>query len=415
VSLNQGESKDFNIVNRVPSDQQQGKDDKYNIIVVSQNAQIHQALGKTLQHFSLNGKGIHIFNASGLQEAQVVAGKHPDIILVVIDDNVQMNGSYAIFVDFIRKTLGNKNCCITFKENLINTNTCDKKEVLAKDESYSGFFYARERLIDITRMVMMTTEMESKISNRNLIDSKLDAGFQENYEESSQFTKEKLYTVMAHDLKEPVGNIKVMLDFLTNEPELLDKQTSKDLLHRVRESANNIHELLEDFLFWGRIFKQDIYFNPGKADIGQITRENVLLLKSTAAEKKIGLKSEVPEQTFAFADEYMINTVIRNLVYNAIKFTEKKGNVTITAELKNDVVKIHVKDNGIGIPKDNLRKLFKADVYLSTAGTEKESGAGLGLVLCKDFIERNGGSLSIESEEGKGSTIIFTLPVWSFA
>ena len=221
--------------------------------------------------------------------------------------------------------------------------------------------------------------------------------------------------MMAHDLREPLGNIKVMLDFLTNEPELLDKETSKDLLHRVKESANNIHDLLEDYLFWSRMFRQEIYFNPGKVDVGRIARENILLLKSTAAAKKITIRSTIPEQTFVFADEYMITTVIRNLVYNAIKFTPREGEIAVSGEAGEDVVEIRVSDNGVGIPRENLEKLFRTDIHLSTSGTDKETGSGLGLILCKDFIEKNGGDISIESTENRGSTFIFTLPVWSFA
>ena len=415
MSQNQGKAKGLNIPGVIPMVQPNGKANSYNILVVSRAVKIHQALEKTLHHFSLNGKGINVINVPCLQKAQIAAENNPDIILVMIDNNVQVNGSYAVFVDYVRKTLGNKNCCITFKENLMGSSSCEKIEDQATDEEYEKFLYARERLIDVTRMVMMATEMESKINNNNIVDSKLDNGFKESYEETSDFTKEKLYTVMAHDLKEPVGNIKVMLDFLTNEPDLLDKQTSKDLLKRVRESANNVHELLEDFLFWSRMFKQDIYFNPSKIDVEHVARENIVLLKSTATAKNIELRSTVPEQTFAYADEYMITTVIRNLVYNAIKFTGSKGKINISAKMKEGEVEIKVKDNGIGIPEKSIQKLFKADAYISTDGTQKESGSGLGLALCKDFIEKNGGHISIESEKDKGTTFIFTLPSWSLA
>lgn len=415
MSPNQGESRDFNNSNQVPLGNQKKQGNKYSIIAVSRSIQIHQALEKTLQHFSMNGKGIHIFTAFDLKDAQVLAEENPDIILVIIDNDVQVNGSYSIFVEYVRQTLGNRNCCITFKENLINSNYCEADMAQMKDEGYARFYNARNRLIDIARMVMMTTEMENKISTGSDPDSRYDVGYRENTDEPSVFTKDKLYTVMAHELKEPVGNIKVMLEFLTNEPELLDKETSKDLLHRVRESANNIHELLEDFLFWSRMFKQEVYFNPGKVDIGQLARENLVLLKSTASAKKIQIRSTIPEQTYVFADEYMVTTVIRNLVYNAIKFTGEKGKIMISAHVRENAVEVRVRDTGIGIPGENLEKLFKADEFLSTAGTEKESGSGLGLVLCKDFIEKNGGTLSVESEEKHGSTFIFTLPVWSYA
>lgn len=415
MSQNQGESIDYNISNQLPFGKQGKKGNKYGIIAISRNVQIHQALGKTLEHFSMNGQGIHVFNASNLKEAQILAEQNPDVILVIIDNDIQVNGSYSVFVDYMRKTLGNKQCCVTFKDALINSTTCEADKELLKDENYSKFFNARERLIDVTRMVMITTEMESKITRNSNADSSLETGYTDTIEEPESFTKDKLNTVMAHELKEPVGNIKVMLDFLTNEPELLDKETSKDLLHRVRESANNIHEMLEDFLFWSRMFKQETHFNPGKVDIGRLARENVVLLKSTALEKKVQILSTVPEQIHVLADEYMITTVLRNLLYNAIKFTSEKGEITVSAIIRANEVEIRVKDTGIGIPEENLEKLFKSDEHLVTSGTEKETGSGLGLVLCKDFIERNGGTLGVESEENYGTTFIFTLPVWSYA
>lgn len=415
VSPNQGKSLDYNITNYLFSQHQKVEDDKYNIIVISRNIQIHQALENTLQSFSLNGKGINFFSAESLQDAQIIAEKHPDIILVIIDNNLQVNGSYNVFVDYIRKSLGNKICCIAFKENLSTVNSCTDDSEIRKDTRFSKFFYARERLVDITRMVMMTTEMESKINNPYHTDNRLDDGNIDYQDNSPQLTKDKLYNVMAKDLKEPLGNIKVMLDFLTNEPDLLDQQTSKDLLKRVKESAHSVHEMLEDYLFWSRMFKQEIYFNPGKADIGQICRENLVLLKTTAASKNIKLFSDVPEKTFALADEYMITTVVRNLLYNAIKFTQYDGTISISGEIKNEMIEIQVMDNGMGISRENLEKLFEADTKISTEGTEKESGSGLGLVLCKEFVERNGGHISVKSEPDVGSIIIFTLPVWSFA
>ena len=410
VSSSQGEFKNFNIAENFNADLK----DKHKIIIVSKNEQVHKALYSTLQHFSLCGKHIHIFSATSLQEAQVIAEQNKEIILIVIDNNVQVNGSYTVFVDYIHNKLGNKKCCITFKEDLINASYCEEAQN-AEENSSDSFHFARERLVDLTRMVMMTTEMESKINNRQNVDSKLDTSYKNKQKDASKFTKDKLYTVLAHDLKEPVGSIKVMLDFLTNEPDLLDQESSKDLLQRVRESATNIHDMLEDFLFWSRMFKQEVYFNPGQVDIGQVVRENITLLKSTAAAKEISLSMNVPENTYAFADTYMITTVIRNLLYNAIKFTGTGGDITITSLVEDGFVEINIEDHGIGIPEEDLVKLFKADVYFSNAGTQEETGAGLGLVLCKDFIERNGGKIGVRSKENTGTTFSFTLPAWSFA
>ena len=416
MSTNQGEFKGTHGSEHFQDAPWEHKGGFYNIIVNSRNILVHQALERTIQHFSINGSGIRIFCADDLIEARKIAENNADIILAVIDNDVQVNGSYAAFLDYLKHTLHNRNCCVAFKEIGMQNYSCEKDVRFIGNENYEKFFNARERLIDITRMVMMTTEMENKIAAPEEPSAQENTFTSDEIGESDTWlTKEKLNTVMAHDLREPLGNIKVMLDFLTNEPELLDQETSKDLLNRVRESANSIHELLEDYLFWSRMFKQEIYFNPGKLDMGQVVRENLLLLKSTAGAKNISLVTEVPEGTHVFADEYMITTVVRNLLYNAIKFTPAGGSVTVTGKTADSGVVVEVRDNGVGNPREDMEKLVRTDVYLTTNGTAEESGSGLGLVLCKDFIEKNGGTIRLKSEERKGSTFIFTLPAWSFA
>lgn len=411
MSTDQGDINGYNIGNNFHAEANKGTVLKHNIIIVSRNEKIHAALSETLQNFSLNGKGIDIFKAHDLQEAKSITTQYPEIILVIIDDNIQVNGSYKVFVDYVRNTLNNKNCCITFKEDLINSSNCselaDQHNI---DPEYDKFYYARERLIDVTRTVMLTTEMESKIELQQPIKINGNLNTDLNEVNSGQLAKDKLYTVLAHDLKGPVGNIKVMLDFLTNEPELLDQQTSKDLLARVKESANSIHELLEDFMFWSRMLKRDIYYNPTKIDAQQLVQESILLLRSTAASKQISISSELPTNTRIFADEYMITTALRNLIYNSIKFTEEGGTILITGKLTDHFLEISVSDTGIGIPESNLDKIFSPDVYFSTKGTAKETGTGLGLILCKDFIEKNGGKISVESIKNIGSTFTITIP-----
>lgn len=411
MSINQGEIHSYITSNNFYSGAETKATSNHNIIIVSQNERIHAALIETLQNFYLNGKGIDIYAARDLSEAKSIANQNPDVVLVVIDDNIQVNGSYKIFVDFVRKELNNENCCITFKEDLINSSNCSELTKQKRlDPAYQKFHYARERLIDITRMVMLTTDMENKITLQEPIKEKVHFEPETVVEDSGQIAKDKLYTVLAHDLKGPVGNIKVMLDFLTNEPELLDKKTSKDLLSRVKESANSIHELLEDFLFWSRMLKRDIYYNPTKIDVEQLIQESITLLRSTASSKHISISAQLPVNTWVYADEYMITTALRNLIYNAIKFTEEGGTILVTGKLTEHFLSIDVSDTGIGIPESNLDKIFRPDVYFSTTGTAKETGTGLGLILCKDFIEKNGGEISVESHKDIGSTFTITIP-----
>ena len=414
MSSNQGEFSNYNIADFFQREETLiPAKENYSIIVVSHNEKLHESLFNTLRHFSLNGKGINIFKTKALGEARLIAEEFPGVVMVIIDDNIIVNGSYDGFVSFIKDELMNNNCLITFKSNLINL-TVKKADEEIKGCSPEGFFYARERLIDITRMILLTNDMENRISENGMmeqIDERIESI--DLPEKSNTITREMLYTVLAHDLKAPIGNMKVILDFLTNEPDLLENTSSKELLYRVKESANTIHEMLEEYLFWGRMIKQDIYFHPRRIDLDQLIRENMMLLKTTAAEKEIYLQTNVVPNSEIFVDEYMMTTVIRNLLYNAIKFTRSGGIIKVLVNDDKKHYEVTIIDNGIGISKKNLGHLFRSDVYLSTKGTAKEKGAGLGLILCKDFIEKNGGTICVKSLEGKGSEFCFTVPKWA--
>ncbi|MCB2220408.1 MAG: HAMP domain-containing histidine kinase [Bacteroidetes bacterium] len=412
MSYNQGALRGYNISEGIQSEfSDDFHPEVYHIIIVSQNEHIHATLSRTLEHFSLNSRSINVLHAGNLHEARVLVEKNKETILVVIDNNVQVNGSYSVFVDYVQNQLKNNMCHITFKENLIRPGQKNSIPIDGFDKKeLNEFLNARDRLIEITRMIMMTTEMENKIEEKDLENESFDNP--ENKPADYRITRDRLYSILAHDLKGPVGNIKVMLEFLTNEPELLDQDSSKDLLFRVRESAESVHELLEDFLFWSRMIKQDVYFNPSKVDLDLVIRENILLLKSVAAAKDIALSYEIDEEAFTYADEYMLHTIIRNLLYNAIKFTECGGHIEISTKEFEHFHEVVVRDNGVGIPSEGIEKIFRSDVVYSTNGTSMEGGTGLGLILCRDFVEKNGGEIWVESEENKGSTFRFTLPKW---
>jgi signal transduction histidine kinase len=394
-------------------EKQGAPDGFYHLLVVTGNLSISQALGTTLEHFLLNGRKINVIQVSSFEDARDVVEQNSDTILVLVDDLVHLNGAYTSFFEYVRGKLRNHKCIITLKEDLIRAKNPVQNSIQHEDYSRE-FIVARERLIEITRMILMTLEMEKKIgySPDEEILENIETEFRrlENHKETG-ITKEQLYSIMAHDLKGPVGSIKVILDFLTNEPDLLDQETSKDLLIRVRESANNVHELLEDFLFWTRMIKENGYFNPGKTDLERAIRENTVLVRSLAAAKEIVMVVDMPRSAWVLADEYMLNTVLRNLLYNAIKFTGSGGQVKITVSIYDQDYKVTITDNGVGIPPERLKKIVHNLETFSTAGTAQELGTGLGLVLCRDFIEKNGGSFFAESTVGVGSSFGFTLPV----
>jgi signal transduction histidine kinase len=416
VKLNPEDKREDGVSKNLPASKKlKSIDEGYRVLIVSANEKIHEVVFDSLKYFSLSGKQINILRAFSMQEARKVAEYNQDVVLVVIDNNVQLNGSYQAFISYLREELNNHVCQIAFKNHKMGLEDPSvEKEYIT--EGQSELESARERLLEMIRMMMMTVELEITTEGNRLLDQISEntlARIQSNYKPSESITREKLYTILAHDIKEPIGNIKVILDFLTNEPDLLDMKTSQDLLNSVKESASSIHELLDNFLFWTRMHKHEIYFNPVRINLAHLVRENITLLKGVAANKNIIIGADVNETFTVIADEYMMTTVLRNLIYNAVKFTSRGGGILVMARETDGYVELAVQDTGIGLRKAELENLFVPEVYYKSNGTSKESGTGLGLILCKDFIEKNSGKINVESDEGFGSTFTFTLPKWN--
>jgi PAS domain S-box-containing protein len=223
-------------------------------------------------------------------------------------------------------------------------------------------------------------------------------------------TKDKFFSIIAHDLRNPFHAIIGFSELLTKEYNTMDDQQRKGLLELINVSSEGAFNLLENLLQWARTQTDKIKYNPENMDINEIIASTISLLSITAEKKHIRLRNLIAKKTVVYADKNMINTVIRNLISNAVKFTSNDGDVSISAVDKEKMVEIRVTDTGVGMNQENLGKLFRIDMYHSTTGTSGETGTGLGLVICKEFIEKHGGKIIVESEERKGSTFSFTLP-----
>ncbi|MCP5497770.1 MAG: HAMP domain-containing histidine kinase, partial [Leptospiraceae bacterium] len=220
----------------------------------------------------------------------------------------------------------------------------------------------------------------------------------------------KFFSIIAHDLKNPFSNLLNLSEILMYSI----KEAKYDGLDRIAklfyESSNQGYKLLENLLEWSRTQTGSIEYNPKRVDLCEIVARCIVLLKNLSDNKKISLDFNIKEETFVYCDEYMVTTTIRNLISNAIKFTKENGNINVYMEEQDDQITMIVSDTGIGIKKDNIKKLFQIDAGYSTKGTASETGTGLGLILCKEFVEKHGGKIWVESEEGKGSLFKFTLP-----
>lgn len=225
-------------------------------------------------------------------------------------------------------------------------------------------------------------------------------------------TKDKLFSIIAHDLRSPFNNILGFTELLLENINVINISDTKKYLNIIYSSAGSTLNLLDNLLNWAKSQTGKIRFHPKKIIFSDIITDVLNLEKSIAKAKHITLKQYIPKNIEVFADENMLKIIVRNLISNAIKFTNKGGEISISATIKNDYAEIIIADNGIGISKEKCQHFFVTSSIKSTKGTENEKGSGLGLILCKEFIKKNGGEIWVESEEGKGSDFKFTLPVY---
>lgn len=232
--------------------------------------------------------------------------------------------------------------------------------------------------------------------------------------EESNASKDKLFSIISHDLKNPIGSLKEMISVLADKYDTISEEERREILQELKFSSDNVLELLLGLLTWSRSQQGKIEYDPYVQDIYQLVFQNIAITSSSAKSKNINIVNSVAENTAAFFDTNMINTVLRNLLTNAIKFTNSNGKIEIKAEpyYENpNFVMISVADNGTGIPQEKLEKLFKIKHSFTTIGTSGEKGTGLGLLIVWDFIEKNNGKIWVESQVGQGTTFYFTLPI----
>ncbi|MCX6285686.1 MAG: PAS domain-containing sensor histidine kinase [Bacteroidetes bacterium] len=228
--------------------------------------------------------------------------------------------------------------------------------------------------------------------------------------QQSNATKDKFFSIIAHDLKGPFNSILGLTNLLINDYETFEEKEIEHTLNTIRKSSEKAFELLENLLVWANSQTGQIIFNPQEFNLTNTMDENIALLEVQAARKKIRIVANCPPECIAFGDKQMIQTVLRNLMSNAIKFTHPGGEVGIALILHNNHHEISVKDTGVGIAPKEIQKLFKIESKYSTSGTSNEKGTGLGLILCKEFVEKHGGRIWVDSDVGLGSKFSFTIP-----
>ncbi|MBI3125020.1 MAG: HAMP domain-containing histidine kinase [Ignavibacteriales bacterium] len=223
-------------------------------------------------------------------------------------------------------------------------------------------------------------------------------------------SKDKFFSIIAHDLRSPFQGLLSISKYLVEEYETLDKADFKELVFSLNEALHTQYKFLDDLLNWSRIQSGRMIMEPANLNLTGELQKVLRLFESNIKNKKINLAININPKQKIFADDDMLSLLLRNLISNAIKFTHSGGTVEITAFEEDDMVLVVVADSGVGIKQENIPKLFRIDIQFTTHGTNKESGNGLGLVLCKEIVEKHEGKIWVESELNKGSKFIFTLP-----
>ena len=223
-------------------------------------------------------------------------------------------------------------------------------------------------------------------------------------------TKDKFFSIVAHDLKNPFNSFLVLTKLLHDDYDTFTKEEQKQFISQIISSAENTYSLLQNLLDWASAQSGKTNVIRENINLQKLSQETIASMETVARNKDIHIISNVTDSSFVYADKNMVSTVLLNLVSNAVKFTPHNGRVEINSSRKNGFIEMEVKDTGVGIAAENISKLFKPGEKYQTTGTNKEKGTGLGLILCKEFVEKNGGKIEVESELGKGSTFTVVLP-----
>lgn len=252
-----------------------------------------------------------------------------------------------------------------------------------------------------------------RVSHRKITERKLaDEIILQKNEELAELNaaKDKFFSIIAHDLRNPLGNFRNITKLLAESYHEFSEKNRLEFLGVMKDSANNIFSLLENLLEWSRSQRGMIQFNPVELNIKMLASEVIELVKPAADKKQITIVNNISEKIIVAADPNLLNTVYRNLVSNAVKFTHHGGKIELgVLNIPEVSDTFYIKDTGLGMDENIMKNLFKIDKDVSRPGTDNEPSTGLGLILCKDFVEKHGGKIWAESEESKGSTFYFTL------
>lgn len=341
-------------------------------------------------------------------------GDELNAMYIIVSGSVIVHDDDHIFTHFGANDFFGEYSLIDSSTRSATVTTQEKTHLLRLNQE--DFFEIIENNVDVSKAILKA--LIKRLRNNNILEehltkSKIEIEKQKKELEELNATKDKFFTIIAHDLKNPFNTVIGLTELLIERYNSYDHDKVLEFIGQVNKFSNNAYNLLEDLLQWAKSQTGRMEVKPEKIDLFELIIENKSLLEEKAAKKQIEVIVETIPGEYALIDRNMITTVIRNLLSNAIKFTPSGGKIVIQTRLSNGYYEVSVKDNGVGISNENLNQLFRIDSNLSTLGTDDEAGTGLGLIITKEFIDKNNGTINVLSEVGVGSNFTFKLPEYT--
>jgi len=355
---------------------------KASILIVDDNQQNLQLMGRIVYD---NGYNVCIAT-SGENALESISQQSPDLILL----DIQMPEMDGFELCKILKSNP-----ITKDIPIIFLTAVTDSENIVQGFEMGAVDYITKPFNKGELIARIATQVELKLSREKL--TELNA------------SKDKFFSIIAHDLRNPAFALKLLIHQLANDYSTLSKQEITLSLTSLEEAAENLHVLLEDLLLWSKSQWGGLVIQSERLDLESIVEDKIAICLSAAKNKNIEIKSTVVKNLYVNADEMMLKTVLLNLISNAIKFTEINGIIEINTKVSDKLVTVSIQDSGAGMTENELNTLFLIDRCVDQKGSDKEVVHGLGLILCKEFTELNGGKITVKSEKGKGSTFSFTV------
>jgi len=355
------------------------------------------------------GKGEVVFHKGDLLHA----------MYIIMEGRVKVHDEEHIFTQFGSNQYFGEYSLIDSSVRSASVTTLEDTRLLRLDKTI--FDHIVSENVEIAKAILKT--LIKRLRSTNIIEEQLTQKSYELKQEKEEIekkrkeleelnaTKDKFFSIIAHDLKNPFNTVIGLSELLLYRYDSYDEEKIKEFIGQINKFSSNAYNLLDNLLQWARSQTGRIKVNKSQINLCKLVDENFHLLQDKADEKSLELINKVDGSLISWADKNMINTVIRNLISNALKFTGENGYIKVISEDSGEnMVKISVIDNGVGMDQEEIPKLFKITTNFSKEGTNSETGTGLGLILSHEFIEKNDGQIWVESEKGKGSAFIFTLP-----